>query len=285
MFDGIKGVLIDLDGTILKGNQMIPYADEVIAYIRSLGKKIAFVSNRGNLSRRMCYERLEQFGIAATEKEIILSSTVTAQFLREHYPLCQVWTLGDEGLREELRHHQVQLAKIPEEADFLVITLHETMTYRDLDFAFRAVYHGARMIATNIDKMFPNENGNAIDVAGMVGAIEATTARKVELVLGKPSCFMVEAALRYLQVPPSQCLVIGDSTESDIRMGRMYGMKTVLVLTGNTKKSHLDTLRVKEHPDYVIDSIYDMIRLGEGECGERDVTGDCFTCRAVSLRK
>jgi arabinose operon protein AraL len=55
-----------------------------------------------------------------------------------------------------------------------------------------------RKIATNVDKTFPNENGNAIDVAGMIGAIEATTGRKVELILGKPSCFMVEAALRYL---------------------------------------------------------------------------------------
>jgi len=263
VMDGIEGVLIDLDGTILKGNQSIPYADEAVAYIRSLGKKIAFVSNRGNLSRRMCYERLEPLGIAAAEEEIILSSTVTAQFLREHYPLCQVWTLGDDGLREELRHHQVPLARVPEEADFLVITLHETVTYRDLDLAFRAVHHGARIIATNIDKTFPNEHGNAIDVAGMVGAIEAATGRKVELVLGKPSCFMVEAALRHLQVPPCRCLVIGDSVESDIRMGRMYGMKTALVLTGNTKRSHLDALRAKERPDYVMDSIYDMICIVE----------------------
>jgi arabinose operon protein AraL len=90
------------------------------------------------------------------------------------------------------------------------------------------VQHGARIIATNADKTFPNENGNVIDVAGMIGAIEATTGRKVEHILGKPSCFMVEAALRYLQVSPPKCLIIGDSIESDIRMGRMHGMKTAL---------------------------------------------------------
>jgi arabinose operon protein AraL len=264
VMDGIEGVLIDLDGTIWKGNELIPHADEAIAYIRSLGQKMVFVSNRGNWSRRMCYERLKALGVAVAEEEIILSSTVTAQFLREHYPLCQVWTLGDEGLREELRNHHVPLAQVPEEADFLVITLHETMTYRDLDLAFRAVHHGARIIATNIDKTFPSEHGNAIDVAGMVGAIEAATSRKVELVLGKPSCLMVEAALRYLRVPPDRCLVIGDSVESDIRMGRMYGMKTALVLTGNTKRSQLDMLRTKERPDYVIDSVYDIIGLGKG---------------------
>lgn len=260
----IKGVLIDLDGTIWKGNELIPHADEAVAYLRSLGKRIVFVSNRGNWSRRMCHEQLRRFGIAAAEEDIILSSTVTAQFLRKHYPLCQVWTLGDEGLREELRHYRVPLASVPEEADFLVITLHETMTYRDLDLAFRAVHHGARIIATNIDKTFPSKHGSSIDVAGMVGAIEAATARKVEIVLGKPSCFMVEAALRQLQVLPDRCLVIGDSVESDIRMGRMYGMKTILVLTGNTKRSQLDMLREKERADYVIDSIYDIIGLRKG---------------------
>lgn len=261
MMGETEGVLIDLDGTIWKGDELIPHADKAVAYLRSLGKRIVFVSNRGNWSRRMCHERLKLLGIAAAKEEIILSSTVTAQFLREHYPRCQVWTLGDEGLREELRHYRVPLAPVPEEADFLVITLHETMTYRDLDLAFRAVHHGARIMATNMDKTFPSEHGNAIDVAGMVGAIEAATARKVEIVLGKPSCFMVEAALRQLQAPPDRCLVIGDSVESDIRMGRMYGMKTVLVLTGNTKRSQLDTLRAKECPDYVLDSIADIIRL------------------------
>lgn len=264
MMEDIDGVLIDLDGTIWKGNALIPRAEEAVAYLRSLGKRIVFVSNRGNWSRRMCHEQLGRFGIAAEEEDIILSSTVTAQFLRKHYPLCQVWTLGDEGLREELRHHQVPLAPAPEDADFLIITLHETMTYRELDLAFRAVYHGARMIATNIDQTFPSEHGKAIDVAGMVGAIEAAAARKVEIVLGKPSCFMVEAALRQLQVPPDRCLVIGDSVESDIRMGRMYGMKTALVLTGNTKRSQLDALRSKECPDYVLESIRDMIRPGKG---------------------
>ncbi|ABO67149.1 MULTISPECIES: HAD-IIA family hydrolase [Geobacillus] len=261
--DEIEGVLIDLDGTIWKGNQLIPHADEAIAHLRSLGKRIVFVSNRGNWSRRMCYEQLTRFGMAVTEEEIILSSTVTAQFLREHYPLCQVWTLGDKGLREELRLHQVRLAAVPEEADFLVITLHETMTYQDLNLAFRAVSHGARIMATNIDKTFPNEHGNAIDVAGMVGAIEAATGRKVEFVFGKPTCFMAEAALRQLQVPPNRCLIIGDSVESDIRMGRMHGMRTALVLTGNTKPSQLDALRAKERPDYVLDSIGDIIRLGK----------------------
>ncbi|OQP06147.1 haloacid dehalogenase [Geobacillus sp. 46C-IIa] len=259
----IEGVLIDLDGTIWKGNELIPHADEAVAYLRSLEKRIVFVSNRGNWSRRMCHEQLRRFGIAAAEEDIILSSTVTAQFLREHYPLCQVWTLGDDGLREELRHHQVPLARVPEEADFLVITLHETVTYRDLDLAFQAVHHGARIIATNIDKTVPSKHGSSIDVAGMVGAMEAVTSRKVEIVLGKPSCFMVEAALRQLQVPPSRCLIIGDSVESDLRMGRMHGIKTALVLTGNTMRSQLDTLRAKERPDYVLSSIGDIIRLGK----------------------
>jgi arabinose operon protein AraL len=259
----IEAVIIDLDGTMFKGKRLIPKADDAVAYLRSLGKRIAFVSNRGNISQRMCYEWLKKWRISVRKEEIILSSTVTAEFLYVHYPFCKVWTLGDDGLQEELQRYHVRLAKKPEEADFLVITLHERMTYDDLNLAFQAVQHGARIIATHADKTFPNENGNAIDVVGMIGAIEATTGRKVELILGKPSCFMAEAALRYLQVSPPKCLIIGDSIETDIRMGRMHGMKTALVLTGNTKKKHLDSLLEKELPDYIIDSIYDIVRFGE----------------------
>lgn len=110
-----------------------------------------------------------------------------------------------------MTRHGVLLAKKPEEADFVVITLHDEITYSELNDAFKATSMGARLIATNADKTYPNEDGAAIDVAGFIGAIEAATGRKTELVIGKPSCFMAEAALSYLQTSPASCLIVGDS--------------------------------------------------------------------------
>ncbi|MDG5787844.1 HAD-IIA family hydrolase [Evansella sp. AB-P1] len=258
MLKNIEGLLIDLDGTIFKGEQLIPKAEEAITYFRSLNKKVVYLSNRGNISRKMCLHKLLQHGIKTVEQDIILSSTVTALFIKKHYPFGSVWILGNDGLKEEMKTYDVELANIPEEADFLVITLHDDIHYSELNLAFKAAKHGARIIATNSDKMYPNENGSAIDVAGMIGAIEATTGRKTELVIGKPSCFMMEAALEQLMLPANKCMIIGDSLESDIAMGKLQGMKTTLVLSGNTSTDMIDSVHKKRRPDYIVESIFDV---------------------------
>lgn len=258
MFNDIEGFLIDLDGTIFKGKELIPYADKAISFLQSQNKRFVFLSNRGNISRKTCLEKLLEYGIKTEEEDIILASTVTAKFMKKNYPYSKVWTLGNKGLEEELLSNGVNIASAPEEADFLIITLHDEITYSELNMAFKAVRHGARIIATNADKTYPLESGSAIDVAGMIGAIEATTGKKTEVVIGKPSCFMVEAALQQLQLKAEQCIVIGDSLESDIAMGKLQGMKTALVLTGNTSRKQLEGILERHKPDYVIDSIYDI---------------------------
>ncbi len=253
------GFLIDLDGTVFRGRELIEGAKEAVHTLQSLGKAVVFLSNRGNLSRAMCRKKLLGAGIRTDERSIVLSSSVTASFLKKHYPLSKVWVLGEKGLTDELALAGVTLAQNPQAADWLVISLHETVTYEDLNLAFKAASSGARIIATNRDRSFPNEGGHAMDVAGMIGAIEATAGAKTELVIGKPSWLMAEAACEALGLPPEECAIIGDSLESDIAMGRLYGMKSVLVLTGSAK---LGEPRLYE-PDIVLNSIKDLTELAK----------------------
>ncbi|CUX94419.1 glycolytic and pentose phosphate intermediates phosphatase [Bacillus velezensis] len=253
------GFLIDLDGTVFRGRELIDGAKEAVHTLQSLGKAVVFLSNRGNLSRAMCRKKLLGAGIRTDERSIVLSSSVTASFLKKHYPLSKVWVLGEKGLTDELVLAGVVLAQNPQAADWLVISLHETVTYKDLNLAFKAASSGARIIATNKDRSFPNEGGHAMDVAGMIGAIEASAGAKTELVIGKPSWLMAEAACEALGLPPEECAIIGDSLESDIAMGRLYGMKSILVLTGSAK---LGEPRLYE-PDIVLDSIKDLTELAK----------------------
>lgn len=254
-----SGFLIDLDGTVFRGQELIDGAAEAIHTLQSLGKSVVFLSNRGNLSRAMCRKKLLGAGIRTDERSIVLSSSVTASFLKKHYPLSKVWVLGEKGLTDELALAGVAMAQKPQAADWLVISLHETVTYEDLNLAFKAASSGARIIATNRDRSFPNEGGHAMDVAGMIGAIEASAGAKTELVIGKPSWLMAEAACKAFGLPPGECAIIGDSLESDIAMGRLYGMKSVLVLTGSAK---LGEPRLYE-PDIVLGSIKDLTELAK----------------------
>lgn len=256
MLERTDGFILDLDGTVYKGTQAIDGAAEAIARLRRCGKRVAFLSNRGNMSRRMCRAKLEAMGIAAEEREIILTSFVAAAYLKETDPDAKVWTLGDPGLREELAAHGVALAERPEQAEWLVVTLHETLTYDDLNQAFRAVRHGARIIATNADRMFPGDKGDSIDVAGMIGAIAYSTGKEPEIVLGKPSTRMADAALRTLGLPAERCLIVGDSLASDIELGRRAGIRTALVLTGSTRLQ--DVAEAPHKPDVIWTSLREL---------------------------
>jgi len=263
MLQGIKACLIDLDGTVFQGDRLIPGADRAVAALRASNRRVAFVSNRGNMSRTMCLDKLRRAGVEAELDEIVLASTVAARFLKRHYPDAAVWTLGDPGLAQELADHGVRLSDAPEASDWLVVSLHETLTYDDLNAAFQAVKHGARMLATNLDRTFPKDGKHAIDVAGMAGAIEAASGRRVEVVVGKPTFHMGETALAVAGVPGEQCAMIGDSLESDVGLGRAHGMTTVLVLTGSTDAAALE--RAEHRPDIVIESLADIVTLLETE--------------------
>ncbi|MBW7458675.1 HAD-IIA family hydrolase [Paenibacillus sepulcri] len=259
MKTSIEGFVIDLDGTVYKGSNLINGAAEAVAMLKQLGKRIVFLSNRGNISRKMCHDKLGRLGLDIDEEEILLTSTVTARFLKDYYESSPVWVLGDQGLKDELEAGDILMAERPELAEWLVITLHETLTYEELNDAFRAVRHGARIIATNADKTFPRDDGDSIDVAGMIGAIVSATGREVDIVIGKPSQLMAEAALNVLQLPPERCLVIGDSLESDIRLGKKAGMQTALVLTGSVSMEEAEASHIQ--PDWIWPSLADVTSI------------------------
>lgn len=253
----VKGFIIDLDGTVYTGQQDIPGAIEALRKLQEANIPFLFLSNRGNYSRSMCQAKLERMGIKVEEEQIVLSSTVTSRYLRMHHLNDEIWTLGDAGLAQELHSHGLKLAEKPEHAKWLVITLHETLSYHDLNMAFRAVRAGAKIIATNEDRMFPAEQGDCIDVAGMIGAITHSTGESVQLVMGKPHTIMANTALELIDLSPEQCIVVGDSIASDVMLGRNHGMKTALVLTGSTMLADVENSDVK--PDLVVQSLAELI--------------------------
>jgi HAD superfamily hydrolase (TIGR01450 family) len=140
---------------------------------------------------------------------------------------------------------------------WVVIAFDRTFDYAKLNTALQAVRSGARLMATNPDRTCPTEEGEIPDCAGMIAAVEAVTARPVDVVVGKPSPIILEVALRALGVPAAECVIVGDRIETDIVMGKRGGLTTVLVLSGVTRA---DDPRIAEvGPDAVIRSIRDLL--------------------------
>jgi arabinose operon protein AraL len=103
------------------------------------------------------------------------------------------------------------------------------------------------------------EGGELPDCAGVIAALEATTLKKVEVIVGKPSPITVQVALEVMGLEAGECLLIGDRLETDIRMGLESGMKTALVMTGVTDAKTLAASPIR--PDHVLESIADLESL------------------------
>ena len=92
--------------------------------------------------------------------------------------------------------------------------------------------------------------------------------------VGKPSPVMLRGARKELGLTTDQTVVIGDTMETDILGGVQLGFKTILVLSGGTRREDLDLYAYR--PDMIVDSIdqlhHDGLlgRFASGEGPARD---------------
>lgn len=248
-----RGAIVDLDGTVYRGDRLIPGADEAVESLRTGGVSVLFVTNKA-IERQADYRRkLEGYGIPTHGGEVMTSSGMTAAYLADEHPDEPVLVVGEEPLRRELSARGQPLTDDPDEAAVVLASMDRDFDYDRLTAALHAMAEDTAFLATNPDRTCPTERGEIPDCGAIVGAIEGATGRDLERVIGKPSMTAIDAAVGALGVEPERCLVIGDRLETDVRMGNRAGMTTVLVLSGVTDRASLDRSSIR--PDHVIESI------------------------------
>ena len=254
------GYVFDLDGTVYLGEQLIPGARAAVAWLRGCGRRVVFVSNKPLQPRSNYATKLTRLGIPTPAQDVITSAQALAHYMKEHCPGSRLFVIGEQPLLAELRGEGFILVEAasalePEAADIQVVVaaFDRTLDYAKLNTAYQALMRGARFFATNADKACPVQGGAIPDCAGVIAFLEATTGRKVELVAGKPSRHILDAAAERLGVPVKRCLMVGDRLATDIRMGADSGMDTALVLTGITSREMLKDSELK--PTWVLESI------------------------------
>ena len=251
------GALVDLDGTVYRGGTAIPGALEGIDTLREQGLDVLFCSNNASRSRETYVEHLGEFGIDATADAICSAGTVSTSYLREHHADDSVFLIGSAGLRDQFQDAGITLTDAPTETDVLVASWTDTFDYWDMRDALNAVDEETAFLGTNRDRTLPQDDGSAVPGSGaIIGAVAATVGRDPDAILGKPSEWMVEAALDRLGAPAEMCLVVGDRLDTDLAMGERTGMTTVLVLSGVSDRE--DVADSDVDPDYVIDSLGDI---------------------------
>ena len=257
-----KGYIFDLDGTIYRSDQLIPGAEGVIRLLRENKRKVVFLSNKPIQTREDYASKLTRLGIPTQPDEVINSTFVMTHYLKKVGPQARLFVVGETPFIEELRRAGFKITDDPKQIEYVVVAFDRTFDYGKLNVAFQAIRLGAHFVATNPDRTCPVEGGEIPDCAGMIAAIEAVTGKRVEIIVGKPSPLILQTALEVMGLKPEDCLLIGDRLETDIKMGKEFGMATGIVLTGVTDEK---TLKEYKHspiqPDFVFQSIADVENL------------------------
>ncbi len=248
---GILTVLLDLDGTLYVGSQVVPGAPEAVRWLRDQGVAVRFTTNTDLVTPAALADRLAQLGFQTSEEELVTPISVAARLFASADD-ARVLPVAADGVRQLLARF---LAGPGEPVTHvLVADPSYGATYDDLDAAFRAVRAGAELVATQVNRIARRDDGEHLDTGGWVRLLEYATGQTARM-LGKPSPEFFTAPLDALGRRPDTALVVGDDLVADIGGGQAVGAAAVLVRSGKGDRSQPGA---EAEPDAILDSVAEL---------------------------
>jgi len=249
--------LLDLDGTVLLGNNLITGAETTISALKSLGKRVIFISNNSTSSAASYAKKLTSLGIPTENEDIVNSTMVLINFLNENIPKARLLVIGELDLCNELKENGFDVTDSESNVDAVIASFDRNFKYEKLQAAFDAIENGARFFATNADKYRPIENSAEPDAGAIIAAIEACTGKMCEVNVGKPSHHTVDYIKSKFIDLNDKLIIVGDRPETDVQMAINASVDSALVLSGATNEKNILNVQIK--PTYVINSVIDLL--------------------------
>ncbi len=252
------GLLIDMDGVIYRGNEVVAGAEQFIQGLKDEEIPFIFLTNNSQRTRRDVQTKLQRMGIMVEERHIFTCAMATARFLAAKKPSGTAYVIGEGGLLQAL--HRNGYSIVDHRPDFVVVGEGRTVTLDALERAANMILNGAKLIATNLDPNCPTQSGTRPGCGATVAYLEAVTGIKAFSV-GKPSPIMMRAARKELKLATSQTVMLGDTMETDILGGVQMGYRTILTLTGSTSRDDLD--HYAYGPDAIVESVAELCQASK----------------------
>lgn len=264
LYQHFQGFIIDIEGVLIKGEQLIPPALKAIETLMASKKKLVFLSNISDLTREEVAGKLGKHGFDVAPAQILTSAYASVLYLKERYPgKRKLFLIGTPSFKKELTDNGFIVTGDGKKADAVVVGLDYELNYEKICEAAKAIRNGKRFIASNLAKIKLTDDDYTIGPGFTVRGLEFAAGRQAELV-GKPSTFMFEQAISYLDLSPHSVLTVGDKLEQDIYGGSAIGTATCLVLSGAAAR--VDILRAKDNYklDYMVEDISGLLDLQTG---------------------
>jgi HAD superfamily hydrolase (TIGR01458 family) len=230
----VEGLLLDLAGVVLSGDELLPGADEALRNLRATGLPLRFVTNTSRQTRSDLVARLDRLGIAVAADDVYTAPLAArdwfvARQLRPHLLIHPALAPEFDGLR----------TGAPDAV--FVADAAAGFCYESLNEAFRLLHDGAPLIAVGRNRYFRGADGLNLDAGPFVAALEYAAAVEA-IVIGKPAPQFFRAAVADLGVDPARVLMVGDDIDADVIGAVDAGLQGALVRTGKYEPGDEDRL-------------------------------------------
>jgi HAD superfamily hydrolase (TIGR01457 family) len=227
--------LLDMDGVIYRGNELLPGARHFMRWLEETGRPYLFLTNNSTAGPVGIAAKMTALGLPTPPDRIVSAGVAAAHAAARHHPGGRALVLGSPALMALVAEAGCQVvdALAPALPDVVVVGLDREISYARLAAAQRALLGGATFIAVNRDPVLPVEHGMEPGAGAIVAAVEVSSGVAPQ-VIGKPEPAIVQVALEQLGARPAETLLIGDGLALDIPAGERAGVDTVLLLSGIT---------------------------------------------------
>ncbi|MCW2538548.1 MAG: family hydrolase [Frankiales bacterium] len=242
--------LLDLDGVVYVGAQVVDGASEALARARQLGMRLAFVTNNASRTAEQVAELLTTMGVPAEPSDITTSSHAAAHYLADQLPSgSAVLVLGTTGLIDAVTERGLRpVFSADDDPRAVVQGYSPDLGWRQLAEGCVAIRRGTPWVATNLDPTIPSARGPLPGNGALIAALRHATG-VVPTATGKPDPTMHKESV--LRSGAKRPVVVGDRLDTDIEGARRVGCDSLLVFSGVTTVEELLHAIPLHRPDYI----------------------------------
>ena len=274
---GVRALLLDLDGVIVRAGEAVPGSVEAIQTLEERRIPYRIVTNTSLVSRASLSHWAAKLGNDIPPERFQSALSASAAFARRAFAGEPLYVLASDDARTEfagqwLLTHAEAGAQDARAAAVIVGDSPEELTYENLNRAFRLVRNGARLIGMHRNPWWLTPDGPTMDSGAYVTALEFAASARAS-VIGKPAPAFFSVAVDALRedvrnrgerrLRRNEIAMVGDDIRSDVLAGQRAGLRGVFVLSGKHTLDDLAHLRSEGRrtrlPDAVAPSLADVV--------------------------
>ena len=274
---GVRGLLLDLDGVLVRAGEAIPGAPEAMAELERRGVPYLLVTNSSLVSRATLAHWGRSLGLATPVERFQSALSASAELVRRELRERAVYVITSDDARVEFDGLRVvtgaEADAAPGEVAAVVVgDSPDELTRENLDRAFRLVRGGAELIGMHRNPWWLTPQGPTLDAGAFLVGLEYATGSRARIT-GKPAPAFFRVAIERLAAEAASrgeprlrardLAMVGDDVTSDIGGARRVGLRTVFVRTGKHGDAELAAAAAKARggyrPDVVAPSITEVV--------------------------